>query len=255
MRWIGPAIMSWRLSSCLFRLARTPFPTAPTTLTSLSPLSFLSSSRGFAKANLRWANVILLEDHEKLGQKHTLAVVRPGYARNTLVPQGLAVYATIDNKIKFNLLASDQQQEEDEESSEVMVSQEEKEVNDYVALYVRRLTELELTFYRAQVPKGIHSAVTGTDIVRYLQKQLFPGLRPEQLRFPNNTTEIAQLGSYSVELSLSSNSLLPGVGLYREFEARNLPPIPLKVHVLPPGAARAAGHRSQKKQQVGDEEY
>lgn len=41
--------------------------------------------------------VILLTDHEKLGKQGEVVSVKPGYARNYLVPQGLAIPATKSN--------------------------------------------------------------------------------------------------------------------------------------------------------------
>lgn len=41
--------------------------------------------------------VILLMDHEKLGKQGEVVTVKPGYARNYLVPQGLAIPATKNN--------------------------------------------------------------------------------------------------------------------------------------------------------------
>lgn len=42
--------------------------------------------------------IILNQDVEKLGYKHDLVNVKPGYARNYLIPRGLAVEATPGNK-------------------------------------------------------------------------------------------------------------------------------------------------------------
>lgn len=42
--------------------------------------------------------VILKEDVKHLGSKNELVKVRPGYARNFLIPKGLAVEATISRK-------------------------------------------------------------------------------------------------------------------------------------------------------------
>ena len=39
-------------------------------------------------------DVILKEDVKHLGSKHELVKVRPGYARNFLIPKGLALEAT-----------------------------------------------------------------------------------------------------------------------------------------------------------------
>jgi|APTNR8051073442_1049403.scaffolds.fasta_scaffold12501_3 large subunit ribosomal protein L9 len=45
--------------------------------------------------------VILLERIEKLGRIGDVVRVRPGYARNFLLPQNKAVRATVDNKTRF----------------------------------------------------------------------------------------------------------------------------------------------------------
>lgn len=45
--------------------------------------------------------VILLERIEKLGQMGDVVAVRPGFARNYLLPQGKALRATDDNKAMF----------------------------------------------------------------------------------------------------------------------------------------------------------
>jgi large subunit ribosomal protein L9 len=47
-------------------------------------------------------NVILLEPVEKLGEAGELVKVRPGYARNFLIPQGLALPATRSNEAELN---------------------------------------------------------------------------------------------------------------------------------------------------------
>jgi large subunit ribosomal protein L9 len=45
--------------------------------------------------------VILLEKMRNLGALGEMVKVKPGYARNFLIPQGKAVYATKDNLAKF----------------------------------------------------------------------------------------------------------------------------------------------------------
>ena len=46
-------------------------------------------------------DIILLERIENLGQMGDLVTVKPGYARNYLLPQGKALRATAENKARF----------------------------------------------------------------------------------------------------------------------------------------------------------
>lgn len=46
-------------------------------------------------------NVILLQRVDKLGQMGDVVTVKPGYARNFLLPQGIALRATDENKAVF----------------------------------------------------------------------------------------------------------------------------------------------------------
>jgi len=46
--------------------------------------------------------IILLERVENLGQMGDLVTVKPGYARNFLLPEGKAIRATAENRAKFD---------------------------------------------------------------------------------------------------------------------------------------------------------
>ena len=47
-------------------------------------------------------NIILLEPVEKLGEAGDVVTVKPGYGRNWLVPQGLALPATRANRAELD---------------------------------------------------------------------------------------------------------------------------------------------------------
>ena len=47
--------------------------------------------------------VILLKDHEQLGEEGTITDVAPGYARNFLFPKKVATMATDHHVLEFNL--------------------------------------------------------------------------------------------------------------------------------------------------------
>ena len=57
-------------------------------------------------------NVILLENISKLGKLGEKVSVRAGFGRNFLIPQGKAVYATVENVAEFEARLSVRQRAE-----------------------------------------------------------------------------------------------------------------------------------------------
>lgn len=58
--------------------------------------------------------VILMQDVAKIGQKNTIANVPDGYARNQLIPKGLAKPATAENLKKIESLQAKKSAEQDQ---------------------------------------------------------------------------------------------------------------------------------------------
>ncbi len=54
-------------------------------------------------------DIILLKDIEKVGEIHEIVSVKPGFARNYLIPQGLAITANAKNRGKLDDLKSKQE--------------------------------------------------------------------------------------------------------------------------------------------------
>jgi len=46
--------------------------------------------------------IILLQDIDKVGDKHTIVTVKNGYGRNYLIPQGMALIANATNRGKLD---------------------------------------------------------------------------------------------------------------------------------------------------------
>ena len=67
--------------------------------------------------------VILLKDVDKLGDKHQVVNVRPGYGRNFLIPQGSALLANDSNMRRLNELT---RQDEAKENKKINVINGEK---------------------------------------------------------------------------------------------------------------------------------
>ena len=59
-------------------------------------------------------NIILLERIVNMGNIGETVTVKPGYARNYLIPQGKAIFATTENLKKFELKRNELEKVESE---------------------------------------------------------------------------------------------------------------------------------------------
>ena len=57
-------------------------------------------------------DIILLKDMDKLGEKHSVVSVKPGYGRNYLIPQGVGVVANAVNRKKLDTLIAEEEAKE-----------------------------------------------------------------------------------------------------------------------------------------------
>ncbi|MGA0232401.1 MAG: 50S ribosomal protein L9 [Saprospiraceae bacterium] len=57
-------------------------------------------------------DIILLQTMDKLGDKHDVVSVKPGYGRNYLIPQGFAVIANATNRKKLEKLIEEEKANE-----------------------------------------------------------------------------------------------------------------------------------------------
>jgi large subunit ribosomal protein L9 len=133
-------------------------------------------------------HVILRRDVDKLGQAGELVRVRPGFARNYLLPRSLAVVATDDNMRRI----------EHERKLAVASSAKQKSVADGFAAQVNGLT-VEVT---AQAGEGdkLFGSVGTRDISDALHKKGID-LDRKHLDLP---AAIKQLGEYNVTARLGS---------------------------------------------------
>lgn len=130
--------------------------------------------------------IILKEDIKKLGYKDDVVTVKPGFGRNYLIPQGLAVLATDANK---KVLAENVKQAS---------HKAEKVKNDALAL-AENIGDLVLTIEAKAGESGkIFGAVTPLQISDSLKEKGFEVER-KRINFPK---EVKELGDYEVELDL-----------------------------------------------------
>jgi large subunit ribosomal protein L9 len=130
-------------------------------------------------------HVVLTEDMPTLGKSGELVRVRPGFARNFLVPRGLAMGATAGNVARI---------EHQKKVAEARASKVTKEANDLA----QKLGSVKVTIGR-QVGEGdkLYGSVTSRDIEEALAAQ---GFVVDRRRI--TTESIKALGVHQVPIRL-----------------------------------------------------
>lgn len=130
--------------------------------------------------------IILKESVEHLGEAGDVVDVKPGYARNYLLPQGMAIRATEGNL----------RQLKEKRRHRERAAAREREVADELA---RRLQDLSLTFdVQAGEDGQLYGSVTNRDIARMAAEQGVE-IEPEDIRLDE---PVKELGVYSVTIDL-----------------------------------------------------
>ena len=136
-------------------------------------------------------DIILLKDYNGLGEAGDVVYVKPGYARNKLIPEGIALRAS-----KRNLAIA-------EERKKIVKTRETRENATYEAL-VKKLSKTEITI-EAQVGNEdkMFGSITTLDIHKSLEEK---GIQVERnailLEEP-----IKALGIYDVNVKVAKGLL------------------------------------------------
>ncbi|WP_350283325.1 50S ribosomal protein L9 [Nitrosomonas sp.] len=133
--------------------------------------------------------VILLEKIAKLGSLGSIVNVKPGYARNYLIPQGKARRVTEKVIAEF----------------EAQRAELEKKQSDILAVASAQAARLDGLLVqitqKAGVDGKLFGSVTSTNITEELRKQDFP-VEKTMIRMPEG--QIKQVGDYTVTVVLHS---------------------------------------------------
>ena len=131
--------------------------------------------------------VILKQDVENLGLEFDVVNVKPGYARNYLIPKGFALLATPKNKAALEATLKER---EAEEAAQI------KTANDVVA----KLKEVVVSI-PAKVGAGdkLFGSVNNLDLAEALAKAGV-NIDKKYIKIPGNT--IKRLGKYSAKIRL-----------------------------------------------------
>lgn len=124
---------------------------------------------------------------DNLGDKHQVVKVRPGYGRNFLIPQGIA------------LLANDSNMRRLEEMKRQEQAKENKKLNEYKAL-ADRMKDIELKI-GAKVGSSdkIFGSVTNIQIAQALKDQFDIEIERKKIHLEE---EVKTIGSYVATIEL-----------------------------------------------------
>jgi len=133
--------------------------------------------------------IILLSDLENLGESGDIVKVKPGYARNKLIPQGLALRAS-----KKNIAVAKEQKR----VAEVKIDRKQQAMN----ILAKKLTKTEITI---EVKVGDEEKMFGSITSKDIHKQLLN----EGFDIEKNQVQIEEpikaLGIYHIKIAISKD--------------------------------------------------
>lgn len=131
--------------------------------------------------------IILLQEIEKVGYKHDVVKVKNGYARNFLIPQGMAVIANGQNMKKLDSL-------------------KEKEAQAELAkldIYKDMATKLEGQTLKIAVKAGtsgkIFGSVNNTQVINAIKEAFDLDVERRKVQLPE---DIKEIGTYPAVINL-----------------------------------------------------
>ena len=133
--------------------------------------------------------LLLQESIKNVGRVGDVVDVSPGYARNYLLPQGLAVEPT-----KANLKKVEARRQE--------IEKQEREKREQQARLIKQLEGRDVTLERKANEQGhLYGAVSATDIARALQADGF-NVEAEDVLLPG---KLDQINTYTVKIRFAED--------------------------------------------------
>ncbi len=132
-------------------------------------------------------DIILLQEIEKVGFKHEIVSVKPGYARNYLIPKGLALIANSSNRKRLDEL------KRAEAAKEAKLTGYYQEIADKLKDTVLKVGA------KAGTSGKIFGSVTTLQIAQILRDQLEIEVDRRKIELEE---DIKELGTYSAKLNL-----------------------------------------------------
>lgn len=133
--------------------------------------------------------VILLKDYEKLGKALDVVSVKDGYARNFLIPRGIAMISTEGNRKKI------------EEAKRLTARREENKIKEAKELALK-IEQVPCTIaVKVGEEDKIYGSVSAVEISNYLKREGYE-IEKNQVEIEE---PIKKLGVYTVTIKLYKN--------------------------------------------------
>lgn len=131
-------------------------------------------------------DIILLKDIDTLGERHEIVSVKPGYARNFLIPSKMALVANATNKAKLEKLRIE------------AASHEADRITDYKALAAKLEGQVLRIGAKAGTTGKIFGSVTSVQIMQALKDQMGIEVIRKKIDLPE---EVKVLGNYTATIN------------------------------------------------------
>ena len=131
-------------------------------------------------------DIILLQNLTVLGDKHDVVSVKPGYARNYLIPQGLAVIANDSNMKKLEKLKEEER------------AKENARIDDYKEMAAKIQGEVLKLGVKSGTSGKIFGKVTNIQIAAALKETYGIDIPRKKIELPDDPKEI---GTYDAVIN------------------------------------------------------
>ncbi|HZV69630.1 MAG TPA: 50S ribosomal protein L9 [Saprospiraceae bacterium] len=130
--------------------------------------------------------IILLKDIDTLGERHEIVNVKPGFARNYLIPTKMALAANSTNKAKLEKLRSEE------------AAHETDRINDFKTVAARLEGQSLRIGAKAGTTGKIFGSVTSVQIMQALKDQMGIDVIRKKIELPE---EVKVLGTYTANIN------------------------------------------------------
>ncbi len=130
--------------------------------------------------------IILLKDIDTLGERHEVVNVKPGFARNYLIPGKMALTANATNRAKLEKLRADE------------AAHEAERIADFKVLAAKLEGQTLRIGAKAGTTGKIFGSVTNVQIMQALKDQMGIDVIRKKIELPE---EVKVLGSYTATIN------------------------------------------------------